>query len=354
LIAVQILALPALELVGLSKILQWIFLLIFPNYSFGQALIDMYNNFQITKICTETQFDQICASFPNPCCIHFSDNPKRCGTNSTDDCFLWNDNYMAWEKPGLARFYVFMPLQFLIQFGLLLIYDAGYFRLINYKIQNILGIGQKNLESLNVDQLALEEQFGDIQKDSDVIDEEKRIYNFVNSNAFKNNNNETNEIFIVDRLTKYFSNFMAVKGISFSVKKAESFGLLGVNGAGKTTTFKMITGDEIITKGDAFLNKINIKDDIKQFQRQLGYCPQFDPLIDQMTVYETMEMYANLRGIKPNLIKKTCLSLISLLDLNDHVNKMCYTLSGGNKRKLSVAIALVGSPIIILLDEPTS
>lgn len=93
---------------------------------------------------------------------------------------------------------------------------------------------------------------------------------------------------------------------------------------------------------------------ILKFQRQLGYCPQSDPLIAQMTVLETMVMFARLRGIRSNLIQKTCLSLIELLDLLDHVGKMCYTLSGGNKRKLSVAISLVGSPVIILLDEPTS
>lgn len=73
-----------------------------------------------------------------------------------------------------------------------------------------------------------------------------------------------------------------------------------------------------------------------------------------MTVYETVRMYAYLRGIKPDLVEKTCLSLISLLDLDDHIYKMCKTLSGGNKRKLSVAISLVGSPSIVLLDEPTS
>ena len=127
-----------------------------------------------------------------------------------------------------------------------------------------------------------------------------------------------------------------------------------MNGAGKTTTFKMITGDEVITMGDAYLRGTSLKNDIKTFQKQIGYCPQFDPLIDQMTVLETMYMFARLRGIRANLIEKTCLSLISLLDLDDHVKKMCFTLSGGNKRKLSVAIALVGSPLVVLLDEPTS
>jgi ATP-binding cassette subfamily A (ABC1) protein 3 len=127
-----------------------------------------------------------------------------------------------------------------------------------------------------------------------------------------------------------------------------------VNGAGKTTTFKMITGNEFFNDGDAFLNHTSLKKDIKKFQRQLGYCPQFDPLIEQMTVLETTVMFARLRGIRPSLIKKTCLSLIHLLTLDEHLDKMCYTLSGGNKRKLSVVISLIGSPLVILLDEPTS
>jgi ABC-type multidrug transport system ATPase subunit len=73
-----------------------------------------------------------------------------------------------------------------------------------------------------------------------------------------------------------------------------------------------------------------------------------------MTVLETMIMYSRIRGIKNELVLRTSMSLIELLDLMDHKDKMCFTLSGGNKRKLSVAIALVGSPAVILLDEPTS
>jgi ATP-binding cassette subfamily A (ABC1) protein 3 len=69
-----------------------------------------------------------------------------------------------------------------------------------------------------------------------------------------------------------------------------------------------------------------------------------------MTCIETLTMFAELRGIKPKLIKPLCYSLIKLLDLADHSEKMCFTLSGGNKRKLSVAISLIGSPVVVLLD----
>lgn len=65
-------------------------------------------------------------------------------------------------------------------------------------------------------------------------------------------------------------------------------------------------------------------------------------------------MFSALRGIRPSLIDLACRSLLALLDLNEHMYKMCYTLSGGNKRKLAVAISLIGSPSVVLLDEPTS
>nr|QNH67859.1 ATP-binding cassette transporter subfamily A member 3 X2 [Brachionus rotundiformis] len=337
----QILTLPQLELVDVSKLLEWIFLVIFPNFTFGQGMIDLYNNYQITKICQ--QFVDLCPYVPNPCCYPYqTTDPNKCGNGT--DCLLWTEDYMSWEKPGLLRFFVFMPLQFFTVFGLILFYEAGYFRYFKYIVNNLFNKSSTEVE--NEEQVELEREYGDIKKDQDVIDEETRISEKMI--------NPIEEIFVVDGITKHYSNFMAVKGISFTLKSSECFGLLGVNGAGKSTSFKMLTGDEYLTKGDASINRISIKDDIKKYQKKLGYCPQFDPLIDQMTVMETMIMYARLRGLKPKIIRNTCLSLINLLDLDDHVGKMCYTLSGGNKRKLSVAIALIGSPLVVLLDEPTS
>jgi len=129
---------------------------------------------------------------------------------------------MSWEKPGVLRFFVFMPLQFIVQFGLILIYDAGYLRKIKYLIKSIFMKKDNSLRILQ-NQLLMEEQYGDIKKDSDVINEEIRISNM---NGLAQSANKQ-EIFIINQLTKYYQNFMAVKGISFSIGSSECFGLLG-------------------------------------------------------------------------------------------------------------------------------
>jgi ABC-type glutathione transport system ATPase component len=116
--------------------------------------------------------------------------------------------------------------------------EAGILRWLGYTIKKILNLDRKNEMSLIAGQQEVDEEYGDIGKDADVFEEEKRIVDLVAQNMW-------NEIFVVDRLKKFYNNFMAVKGISLAVGQAECFGLLGVNGAGKTSTFKMITGDEV-------------------------------------------------------------------------------------------------------------
>jgi hypothetical protein len=116
-----------------------------------------------------------------------------------------------------------MPLQFVIHFGIVLAYEAGYFRRIKYFINSWLK--DKKLNVVNHNQLLMELEYGDIRKDVDVVSEEERIAELVKSENFENTGR--NEIFIVDKLTKYYSNFMAVKGISFALRSTETFGLLG-------------------------------------------------------------------------------------------------------------------------------
>jgi ATP-binding cassette subfamily A (ABC1) protein 3 len=163
---------------------------------------------------------------------------------------------MDWRKPGLLRFFVFMPMQFLIQFGLVLMIERGYMRKIFYGIRAIFK--GREVDGMDNAQQAEEEAFGDIRKDDDVINEERRVAEMDLNKA------NADDFLILDGVTKYYSTFMAVKGISLGINAGECFGLLGVNGAGKTTTFKMLTGDEVITKGDVTLNNISIKKSLNE------------------------------------------------------------------------------------------
>ncbi|GFR62998.1 ATP-binding cassette sub-family A member 1 [Elysia marginata] len=146
----------------------------------------------------------------------------------------------------------------------------------------------------------------------------------------------------------------AVDQLYVGVPKGQCFGLLGVNGAGKSTTFKMLTGDVTVTQGDAFVNNYSVCTDMVQVRKFMGYCPQFDALDPLLTGREHLEFYARVRGISPTNVKSVAEWAIRKLGLLRHADKISSSYSGGNKRKLSTAIALIGNPPIIFLDEPTT
>ncbi|XP_014665300.1 PREDICTED: ATP-binding cassette sub-family A member 2-like isoform X2 [Priapulus caudatus] len=163
----------------------------------------------------------------------------------------------------------------------------------------------------------------------------------------------------VENLTKEYSThklgkLLAVDKLCFGVPQGECFGLLGVNGAGKTTTFKMLTGDTSITGGDAFLNNKSIMTDARLVQQSTGYCPQFDALYDELTPREHLTLYARFRGVPFHYEKQMVDWSLRKLALTLYADKTSGTLSGGNRRKLSTAIALAGNPVVLFLDEPTT
>lgn len=145
-----------------------------------------------------------------------------------------------------------------------------------------------------------------------------------------------------------------MNNLTFSVHKEECFGLLGINGAGKTTTFRMLTGDLMPSEGNAYIDHCSIQQDIEKFQKGIGYCPQFDALINNLTGREMLILFANLRGVQERNINHLAAKIIEMCDLTKHADKITETYSGGTKRKLSLGLALIGLPSIILLDEPTS
>jgi len=179
--------------------------------------------------------------------------------------------------------------------------------------------------------------------DDDVQNEKESIY--LNNNMMK-----------VINLTKKFRKFDAVRGLTFGVREKECFGLLGVNGAGKTTTFRMITGDEVMTTGESFIDNVSLSSDKSTYLQSIGYCPQFDSIIEVLTGREMLTLFARIRGLrtKDNVIKSEIEKLASFVDLSDYLDRPCGQYSGGNKRKLNVALALIGRPKVMLLDEPTT
>jgi ABC-type multidrug transport system ATPase subunit len=146
----------------------------------------------------------------------------------------------------------------------------------------------------------------------------------------------------------------AVRGLNVGIPSGECFGLLGVNGAGKTTTMRMITGDTDIGGGDITVCGYSVHSQRDRARWHLGYCPQFDALPDKLTVNETLALYARIRGVPAKQVWPTVKSTVQRMCLEAHQHNTCEHLSGGNKRKLSTALSLIGDPDVVLLDEPST
>ncbi|TSM94632.1 ATP-binding cassette sub-family A member 1 [Bagarius yarrelli] len=182
--------------------------------------------------------------------------------------------------------------------------------------------------------------------DEDVANERNRVQS----------NKTQGDILTIRDLSKVYKagKRPAVNRLCLSIPRGECFGLLGVNGAGKTSTFRMLTGDTPITYGDAFLNNYSVLRDMDRVHQLMGYCPQFDAISDLLTGREHLEFYARLRGVPEPYVAKVSQWGVKKLGLTQYAEQEAGGYSGGNKRKLSTAISLIGAPPVVFLDEPTT
>ena len=142
--------------------------------------------------------------------------------------------------------------------------------------------------------------------------------------------------------------------VTFSVQDGECFGLLGSNGQGKTTSFKCLCKEIKPDNGIIKINNIDIFNYSVENKPNIGYCPQFDSIFEFLTVEENLQFYGRLKGISEYSLYNTIDFILEQLNLKKYSNKLSRDLSGGNKRKLSVGIALIIRPNVILLDEPST
>eukprot|EP00047_Mylnosiga_fluctuans_P017551 m.62475 g.62475 ORF g.62475 m.62475 type:complete len:1711 (+) comp7137_c2_seq6:34-5166(+) len=304
-----------------------------PNFAFGQGISDIYTNYDNQDmnptICTQLyNLTKDRTMSLQECCDSLVNDPR---VNSDQSCQV---NYLAWEQPGIGKYLVVMLIEAIVLFGLVILIEMRVFSRFVDSLQRMgTTVPGRSAE----------------HEDQDVATERLRV-----------SQSTTSDVLVVRGLRKIYHLGMctepklAVDGISFGVPRGECFGLLGVNGAGKTTTFGMLTGDLTVSEGTAAVEGHSILTDMRKVRQRLGYCPQFDGLIDLMTGREVLTMYARLRGVQEHEIPYVVSELIESLMLEKHADKHTVTYSGGNKRKLSTAIALIGDPAIVFLDEPTT
>jgi len=182
-------------------------------------------------------------------------------------------------------------------------------------------------------------------KDDDVLTEEQRVAECRPEDA---------TILVRDFRKMYSTGKYAVKGVSLGIPNGECFGLLGINGAGKSTTLSMLSGEFPPTQGEGYLAGLDLLTDIHTCRRKIGFCPQFDSIFELLTGREHLELYARIKGINDEDISKVVNGKIREMGLVEYADRFAGTYSGGNKRKLSVAIAMIGEPSIVFLDEPST
>lgn len=157
----------------------------------------------------------------------------------------------------------------------------------------------------------------------------------------------------VKNVCKKYGSFVAVDNISFEINDGEIIGLLGPNGAGKSTTMNMLTGFIEPTSGEILINGVNISKKSKKAKSNIGYMPENVPLYKDLTVKEFINYMAELKYVKGKDKKNMVSDIMAKTNLTDVQNKLIKNLSRGYKQRVSMAGALVGSPKILILDEPT-
>lgn len=164
-----------------------------------------------------------------------------------------------------------------------------------------------------------------------------------------------NYIIEAKNLAKSYGDFRALKGISFGIAQGECFGFLGHNGAGKSTTMRMIYGLSIVEEGELTVMGERIMPLTPPHIKQIfGIVPQEDNLDLELTVIENLEVYGSYFGISSREAIKRGQKLLEFMGLTDKMNVNVDMLSGGGKRRLVIARALINDPKIIILDEPTT
>ncbi|OQR66154.1 ATP-binding cassette sub-family A member 1-like [Tropilaelaps mercedesae] len=257
-------------------------------------------------MCKDPNF----SPFITPCC-HACPTEQPHGENYTY-CFEHTSALALYKREGAGLQLLALFSTGTTLFIILLLMECNTQRLLQL-ISSKIRRRRFSLPTLRGDSVSAQVE----TEDQDVHQERLDTTELVRSGLLAN----SDQALVVHDLTKVYDDFKAVNHISFRVKSEECFGLLGVNGAGKTTTFGMLTGDLLCSDGNAYIRDSSIRGSLTKFQRNIGYCPQSDALIDRMTGREMLHLFCALRGIPRCHIDYVTAFIIEMADLRAHADK---------------------------------
>ncbi|XP_055602215.1 phospholipid-transporting ATPase ABCA1-like [Uranotaenia lowii] len=318
--AVTLLKFEGIELKRVAEVLECIFTF-FPNYVFNHALNTLNAVSSIEALC-----DRQCKHMPICSQELLCELVPKC-------CDL---DVFTFGETGINKDLIFLVFVGVTACAVVLMIDYRTYQEVFAKILNNSKNGEPEINGTVSPSM-----------DDDVLAEKQKI-GAMSPEDIKNYN------LVLRDVSKYYGKFRAVNNISVAIPNSECFGLLGINGAGKTSTFKMMTGDVNITSGEAWVTGISLLTDMIEVHKHIGYCPQFNALLDDLTGRETLKLYGLLRGIPPDDIGSVSAMLADDLNFTRHLDKKTKDFSEGNRRKLSTALALIGNPVVVYLDEPTT
>lgn len=155
----------------------------------------------------------------------------------------------------------------------------------------------------------------------------------------------------IEKLSKSFGEQKVLDKIDFNLESGEIVGLIGPSGSGKSTLIKTMLGMEKADEGEALV--LNYKMPKREILSNIGYMAQSDALYEMLTGYENIEFFGKMKGVSSDELKKEIEYIAEIVDLTGDLKKLVSKYSGGMKRRLSLAIALIGNPELLILDEPT-
>ncbi|KAI0985310.1 hypothetical protein GJ496_004675, partial [Pomphorhynchus laevis] len=303
--------------------IQEILIILSPGFSMSMAASYISSQSILKNLCEQQGLKLICAlNLTHPCCKH------TCKDNCIDQEAT---SITHMHIPGIGGILLSNAFHIMIYVIIITLIEKDIFSVVIYSIKRRLTFLTKRikrnnkLSSMNMEQLNID----------------------TNSLASTSDQQRAAIVQTVD-IHKYYGSKCALQGINLKLRSNECYGIIGPNGAGKTTLLSILIGSLKQTSGLVITNRSGQS---RGTYKYIGYCPQGDALVPYLTGYETLRLFAKIRGFKSH--KYLVRNVIQAVDIKNHSHKRVDAFSGGNKRKLNLAIAAIIGNDFLILDEPT-